>query len=400
MERIKIILGVFGFGCVGQGLYNVLEQTKGIKAEIAKICIKHPEKTRSIEESYFTTDRYELLDNPEINVIVELIDDSEAAFEIVKYALEHGKSVVTANKKMIAEHFEELYKLQIDNDVHLLYEGACCASIPIIRNLEEYYDNDLLNGIEGILNGSTNYILSKIFNENLGFDTALKQAQESGFAESDPWLDVSGTDAKYKLCIILAHAFGIFTQPEKIINFGINKINDFDINIAKQRGSKIKLTARCRKFGNEVLTLVAPQFISPENELFRVNNEFNGVIVEGAFSEHQVFIGKGAGSFPTGSAVLSDISALTYDYKYEYKKYHQDLDLTLTNDFFLEIYVRSSKTEINTDDFEVINESYKNNNHKYFVGSINLQKLIDSDWYDADDVNIILTEDCRFKKVM
>src|SRR6187455_910603 len=185
-------LGLFGFGCVGQGLYHVLEETPGIKAEIKRICVKHRGKARPLSEDLFTFEANDILNDPDIDVVVELIDDADAAFLIVKSALENGKAVVTANKKMLAEHLEEIYRLQQQYDRAVLYEGSVCGSIPILRNLEEYYDNDLLTGIEGIFNGSTNYILSKVFDERSSYAEALKKAQELGFAESDPSLDVKG----------------------------------------------------------------------------------------------------------------------------------------------------------------------------------------------------------------
>ncbi|MBL0913388.1 MAG: homoserine dehydrogenase, partial [Bacteroidia bacterium] len=158
MSRKNVTIGLFGFGCVGLGLYEVLQKTPGLRARVKKIGIKHPEKPRPLAAEYFTTNPGEILDDAEINVVVELIDDADAAFEIVRTALQKGKAVVTANKKMLAEHFSELLELQRIHNVPLLYEAACCASIPIIRNLEEYYDNDLLDSVEGIVNGSTNYI--------------------------------------------------------------------------------------------------------------------------------------------------------------------------------------------------------------------------------------------------
>src|SRR5690606_9373667 len=179
-------LGLFGFGCVGQGLYHVLEETQGVKAEIKKICVKTKNKSRPLSEDLFTFSQEEILNDPEIDVVVELIDDAAAAFDIVKASLLKGKAVVTANKKMLAEHLEELYQLQKQTGKPLLYEGAVCGSIPILRNLEEYYDNDLISSIEGIFNGSTNYILTKVFEENKSYPDALAKAQELGFAESDP----------------------------------------------------------------------------------------------------------------------------------------------------------------------------------------------------------------------
>src|SRR5690242_9394031 len=177
-------LGLFGFGCVGQGLYHVLEETPGIKAEIKRICVKHRGKARPLAEDLFTFEANDILLDPDIDVVVELIDDADAAFHIVKTALENGKAVVTANKKMLAEHLEEIYDLQKKHNQPVLYEGAVCGSIPIIRNLEEYYDNDLIKSIEGIFNGSTNFILTKVFEEKKSYIDALKTAQELGFAES------------------------------------------------------------------------------------------------------------------------------------------------------------------------------------------------------------------------
>jgi len=208
----KLKLGLFGFGCVGQGLYHVLHETHGVKAEIKKICVKNHNKQRPIDASIFTYDASDILNDPEIDVVVELIDDAKAAFEIVKRAVENGKHVVTANKKMLAEHLEEIYELQQKFNRSILYEGAVCGSIPILRNLEEYYDNDMITSIEGIFNGSTNYILTKVFEERKSYVEALKAAQDLGFAESDPALDVEGYDPKFKLTIAIAHTFGAFVK--------------------------------------------------------------------------------------------------------------------------------------------------------------------------------------------
>jgi homoserine dehydrogenase len=274
-----------------------------------------------------------------------------------------------------------------------LYEGACCASIPIIRNLEEYYDNDLLSAVEGIFNGSTNYILTKVFSEQKSFGEALTEAQELGYAETDPSLDIEGFDAKYKLCIILTHAFGLFVNPDDIFNYGIQNISEFDIKIARERGYKIKLVAKSRKIDDKVIAMVIPQFISEKSELYKVEREFNGVIVEGAFSEHQFFIGKGAGGYPTGSAVLSDISALTYNYMYEYKKTKQAPDLELSSDYEIIIYLRfNNQSRVNKDDFNLILEEYKALENHYIIGKINFSKLVGSKWLSNPNINIILLE--------
>jgi homoserine dehydrogenase len=385
-------LGIFGFGVVGQGLYHVLEETKGIKAEILRICVKDERKARPLPKNYFTYQKDDILENDEVDVVIELINDPEAAFDIVSTALQKGKAVVTANKKMVADNFQTLYDLQQKFGAPLLYEGACCASIPIIRNLEEYYDNDLLNAVEGIFNGSTNYILTKVFEQGQSFAEALREAQKLGYAEKDPSLDVQGYDPKYKLCLILAHAFGIFPSPGDVFNYGIQNLSDFDIEIARQKGFKIKLMAKSRKSGNRVFAFVMPQFVTVDSDLYKVGNEFNGVIVEGAFSEHQFFIGKGAGGHPTGSAVLSDISALTYKYKYEYKKKSQGLGYQLSDDFEIQVYLRYKKNaEIDMSNFIEISEEHRTNDDCYIIGRIGFSKLTGSDWLHREDINIILT---------
>lgn len=320
-DRKSLTIGLFGFGCVGQGLYNVLKNSTGIKANIAKICVKDINKPRSIDKSFFTYDKDEILNNPDINMIVELINTSDEAFAIVKQALLNGKDVVTANKKMIAEHYAELIELQEKTGRSLLYEASACGSIPIIRTLEEYYDNETLHSVTGIFNGTTNYILTKVCNEGLDYDTALAQATKLGFAEVDPTLDVDGFDAKYKLQIVAGHSYGVFTKPNEVLNLGIRNIKLSDIDLATKLKSKIKLLAFAGKINEDEIALyVAPTFIDEHHLLYNVEQEFNGVIVEASFSDKQLFIGKGAGGNPTGSAVLSDISAGSYDYRYEYKK--------------------------------------------------------------------------------
>ena len=215
MKQDKVLqIGLFGFGVVGEGIYKVLLQTPSLSAAIKKVCIKHADKKRDADASLFTTRYEEILNDPEIDLVVELIDDAKEAYKIVSTALKNKKSVVSANKKMIAEHLPELISLQNENGVSFLYEAAVCGSIPIIRNLEEYYDNDLLQSICGIVNGSTNYILTKIIEEGLSYQEALQKAQQLGFAESDPSLDVEGLDATNKLTILLAHDYGIITRPE------------------------------------------------------------------------------------------------------------------------------------------------------------------------------------------
>jgi homoserine dehydrogenase len=386
----NLTLGLFGFGCVGQGLYHVLDETHGIKAAIKKICVKNRDKVRLLPAEIFTYEKDDILNNPEIDVVVEMIDDAAAAFEIVKTALKNGKAVVTANKKMLAEHLEEIYNLQRQYGKPVLYEAAVCGAIPILRNLEEYYDNDLITSIEGIFNGSTNYILTKVFEEKKNYADALKQAQDLGFAESDPSLDVKGFDAKYKLVIAIAHTFGVFVKPDQVINLGIDKISEVDLKFARENGYGIKLVVRAFKENDKVYALVAPQFVESTNLLASVRNEYNAVIVQGAFSEKQLFVGKGAGSYPTGSAVLSDISALTYDYAYEYKKFKQESTNTFSNDAVVEVLVSfTDKSLVKPQDFEDFKGGYQGKSNQYMNGFVTLDKL--RTWADLEGISIILT---------
>ena len=373
----KLRIGLFGFGVVGQGLNDII-QSQNLNLEVVKIAIKNADKQRSLPASLFTTSHDEILDNPEINTIVELIDDAEAAFKIVKKALSTGKNVVSANKKMIAMHLQELVKIQADHGTSLLYEGAVCGSIPIIRNLEEYYDNELLHGISGIFNGSSNYILSKIFNEGLAYHTALKQAQDLGFAETDPILDVGGFDPKFKLTIATAHAYGLFIDPNKILNVGIQNLSDNDVQYAKEKNYKIKLVPTARKISTkQVVAYVLPKFVKADDFLYNVENEYNGVTVQAAFADQQFFFGKGAGGHPTGAAVLSDIAALRYDYRYEYKKYNQQNGLIHTDKVNIEVYLRYAH-EYTVEKLQVENivERFSRNDYKYVIGSISLKNLI------------------------
>jgi len=390
----KLNIGLFGFGVVGQGLYDII-RTKNLNLEIKKIAIKDPNKKRSLPSHLFTTERDEILNNPEVNTVVELINDTEAAFEIVSRALKSGKNVVSASKKMIALHLDELIAIQHQYGTSLLYEGAVCGSIPIIRNLEEYYDNELLHSISGIFNGSSNYILSKGFIENLDYDSALKQAQDLGFAETDPTSDVGGFDAKYKLVIAAAHAYGVVVQPDEVFNLGIQNLSAHDLQYAREKNLKIKLVPVAKELDERHVALfVLPKFVNDKEFLYNVEYEYNGVIVQAAFADQQFFFGKGAGGHPTGSAVLSDIAALRYDYQYEYKKAKERKDLNFTNNIELNIYLRyDDERLLEALNFSHIHERYYSGSYKFVIGKINLQNLIDNAQLIADSKAFIAFAD-------
>ncbi len=401
MPHKQLNIGLFGFGVVGKGLYDVLHTTPTLQASIKKIVIKNADKSRSIPAENFTTDASIILNDESINVVVELIDDADAAFVIVKNALQKGKSVVSANKKMIAEHFEELLQLQQEHNSAILYEAACCASIPIVRNLEEYYDNDLLKSIRGIINGSTNFILTKMQEEQLEFKAALTLAQQLGFAESNPILDIAGYDAANKLSILLAHSFGVIAKPSDFIFSGIEKIKIEDSNHAKEKKQRIKLVANAKKLSNgKLAAFVLPQFVTASDDLFHVHNEFNALTTESSFADEHFFKGKGAGAFPTASAVLSDISALGYNYKYEYKKIHHQTDTVLSNDFYLRVFISTNDlTKIDVNQFEWIEEWHNEFKHSWFIAVLHAEKLLESDWWKKEEISLILCQDAIIESV-
>jgi len=375
MRTLKI--GLFGFGCVGQGLYHTLQHSTGFKTKIEKIVVKNREKPRPIGQEYFSYDKNDILENKDINVVVELIDDAEEAFKIVSSALKNGKNVVTANKKMLALHLETLLRLAAENSVSLLYEAAACGSIPIIRTLEEYFDNEELSKLSGIFNGTTNYILTKLSAENLEFSEALKKAQELGFAESNPESDVEAFDPLYKTIILALHAFGIILSPDQISRFGITSLKKGDLDFASKNNFKIKLVPSIQRLSENRLTAyVIPKFIPTEHQLAKVDNEFNGVIAEGLFSGEQFFVGRGAGSLPTGAAVLSDVSALSFGYAYENKKLRQENRIQFSEDFKIKLYVSSSKAaDLEIFSFEETFEDFKKNNFFYRTGLLGLSEL-------------------------
>lgn len=400
MSGRKLTIGLFGFGVVGEGIYKVLQNTASLQANIKKVCIKHADKPRAAPAALFTTDAAALLEDADINLIVELIDDADEAFSIVSTALKNGKDVVSANKKMIAERLPELLALQAQYGTSLLYEAAVCGSIPIIRNLEEYYDNDLLESLSGIVNGSTNFILTKMSEEGLSYKEALLQAQHLGFAESNPALDVEGYDALNKLTILLAHTYGISVKPEQLLFKGITQLHPADAMYANTKGYKVKLVAQIRKLGSgKVAAFVLPQFVSPDSQLYGVRNEYNGVTIESNLADQQFLYGKGAGRYPTSSAVLSDIAALRYHYKYEYRKLQAPEKHSVSQGFYLKVYVSFNEwSAINKWDFESIDEAYSTQDRQYLSGAIAVEKLVQANWFRHPDVSLVVQPDGVVKK--
>lgn len=335
MKNFKIAL--FGFGCVGQGFYKVLENNGHTKS-IAKIVVKNRGKSRPLPANRFVYNKLEVLDDDSINLVVEAIDDAYEAFEIVKTALSKGKPVVSANKKMIAQHLQELLTLQKQYKTPFLYDAAVCGSIPILRTIDSYFATDEIQSLQGIFNGTTNYILTRVA-EGETYTEALTKAQQLGFAETDPTLDVEGFDPKYKLTLLLAQAFGVVVPPTEILNIGINKLLPVDVEFAEKRGYTIKLLAQAQKVGSRLWGYVLPSFVGKKSRLFGVKNEYNAVWLETRQTDGQLYEGKGAGSLPTGQALAADVLLLSQGFAYQYPKLETTVP-AYTNEKALRVYLR------------------------------------------------------------
>lgn len=367
-------VGLIGFGCVGQGLYNILQQQPDAAFNVARIAVKTPGKTRSLPPEWFEYNAAALLEDDTLDVLVEVIDDAEAAFQLVAEALRRGRRVVTANKAMLARHLPELVQLQRAGQGTLLYEAAVCGSIPIIRTLDTYFSTEPLGRLTGILNGSSNYVLTRMGEDGSDYLPALAEAQEKGFAETDPTLDMGAFDPRSKAVLLAAHAFGAFLQPEQVLNLGIEGINAIDIAFAASQGQKIKVVAGLQRLPDgRVTVLVTPQLIGPESPLYTVDHEFNGVVIEADFAGEQFLRGRGAGGHPTGSAVLADLAALRQGFTYQYSK--AATPPAYASDLEVEIYLRTDEDRlIDLLDFSEISEEADED--EYVVGYVALENLI------------------------
>ncbi|GAA3923710.1 homoserine dehydrogenase [Hymenobacter algoricola] len=368
-------VGLIGFGCVGQGIYDILLRLPEFGAEVRRIAVKNPDKVRSLPAEHFTYHADELLADPALDVLVEVIDDAEEAFRLVSTALRRGRRVVTANKAMVARHLPELVALQQTHGGTLLYEAAVCGSIPVIRTLDAYFGQEPLRSVSGIFNGSSNYVLTRMGAEGSDYAPALAEAQAKGFAETDPTLDMAAFDPRSKAVILAAHAYGVLLRPEQVLNLGIEHIGATDIAYAGLEGQKIKVVAGLYLLPDGQLTvLVTPQFVGRESPLYAVDDEFNGVIIEAEFAGTQFLRGRGAGGHPTGSAVLADLAALRGDFRYAYAKL-QATPLVYTTDLELEIYLRTDN-ELLLDQLGFTDITEEADEDGYIVGFVPLDALL------------------------
>ena len=317
MKNVKV--GLLGLGNVGKGTYTILTEhadkisnLSNSKIEISRILVSDVNKKRDIAvpKEILTTNPDEIIHNPEIDIVVELIGGIDTAYQYIKTAIENGKHVVTANKAVIATHGMELLDSAKKHRVLLLHEASVAGGIPIITAMMKPLCGNDFQEIIGIVNGTTNYILTQMSENNLEYEVALRQAQEKGFAEADPTSDVEGEDAAYKLCILMLIAFGVYVDPKSIPREGITKISQEDIDFASQFGYKLKLLAGAKNSNGRLKYYVYPTLVADSHPLASVNNEFNALFVKGDAVGELMFYGRGAGSMPTGSAVVGDIVSI------------------------------------------------------------------------------------------
>ena len=314
MEKIKV--GMLGIGNIGKGTYKALAMnqkkiadTTGLDIEIVKILNRHPEKDRGIDipREKYTTDVDDILNDPEISIVVELIGGIEPATTFMARALENGKSVVTANKAAIAANGRMLAQLAQEHHVLLRFEAAVAGGIPILTSLTTALLSNEFSSVHGILNGTTNYMLTKMFYEGADYASVLKEAQDNGYAERNPEADVEGYDACRKIAILSSLISGQQVDFEDIYCEGITKITVEDMRYAKAMGTTIKLLASSKTHAGRLGAMVAPCMLYPDHPLYNVNGVFNAIFVHGNVLGDAMFYGSGAGKLPTASAVVSDV---------------------------------------------------------------------------------------------
>jgi homoserine dehydrogenase len=309
-------IGLIGIGTVGGGTYQVLKENaeeisnkSGIEIKITHVADKNLKLAKETvdKEIIIEEDAFSLIENSSIDTIIELIGGTGIALDIVRKALENGKHVVTANKALIAMHGEELFKIANKKNVLLAYEAAVAGGIPIIKALREGLAANKINWVAGILNGTTNYILTEMKENNLTFDIALKQAQDLGFAEADPTFDIEGVDAAHKITILASIAFGIPINFDAVHVEGISNLNQKDITYAEELGYKIKLLGITKSQNTDVEIRVHPTLVPKNRLVANVDGAMNAVLVHGNMVGPTLYYGAGAGAEPTASAVVADV---------------------------------------------------------------------------------------------
>jgi len=343
---------IMGYGVVGGGTAEVLIKNKDriTKKTNEEITLKYILDIRKFpgdpNEALITDDFETILNDPEVSVVAEVMGGLNPAYDFSKRLLMAGKSVVTSNKELVSVHGPELMKLAKENNVKYLFEASVGGGIPVIKPLNNCLSANNILEIKGILNGTTNYILTQMFSEGVDFKTALSDAMDKGYAEKDPTADIEGHDALRKISILASLAWGEYVSPDSVYAEGISKITSEDVEYAELLGGSIKLIGSAVKKENGVLCSVEPQIVNCENPIFSVNGVFNCVMITGDAVGDVMFYGQGAGKLATASAVVADIieavmdKSLSFPFNYEIKENSASLPYSETEAAYL---VRVSK---------------------------------------------------------
>ena len=315
-----INIGIIGFGTVGTGTAKILIQNRkllkdrtGVDINLKKIADLDIKRDRGIKlaKGVLTTDADSVIKDPDIHIIVELVGGTTIAKEIILKAIKNGKHVVTANKALLATHGKEIFKAAEKAGVQVGFEASVAGGIPIIKIISEGLVANRIKSIYGIINGTTNYILSKMSDENAGFSEVLKEAQKLGYAEADPTYDIEGIDSAHKLAILASLAYGTQFSLKDVYREGISWISSMDIEFARELGYKLKLLAIAKETNGKIELRVHPTMVPEDFLISKVDGVFNAVYVEGDAVGSTLYYGRGAGDMPTGSAVVSDIADIS-----------------------------------------------------------------------------------------
>lgn len=377
-------VALIGLGVVGRGFLEAFRTLKPQGVELNGIAVRNPLLKR---EEKVVFDSEALIDASDI--VVEAITDHVASYHFAVRTLKQGKIYISASKKMLAQHLKTLQEIERSFDGTLLYEASSMGAVPIVQSIDHYFSNDRIESMRGILNGTSNFILSEIFSRRSTYTKALQLAQEKGYAEANPHSDVSGEDSRAKLILLVERAWGIQLDPKQIPTFGIQNLTENDIRFARDQWKRIRLVAAAEWSEQGWSARVMPELVGGSDPLYAIEDEKNGILIKTKYAEENLLIGKGAGSKPTGMAMLNDVlmalEGRTYRHHTESMK-HEALSQEL-----VEVYIRYHRLDLRKIlPLESVTEGFIDGDFKYLIGTIRVVNLIAFEEVLASDNTTVL----------